>query len=283
MSDAAGAGYLWRFARSAGFREARRRVTLGSHVTDAELTLRLRTNLVAFKRLQAERGQLRHGTWPGVDAFAVAARPRALNLQQAVYANAGALAEALPGLEHFYRELGVPAWRVIAPEGDRTGRLLSRAGYRPEGALPAMGRMLDDVPSLAPPGASLRELVHMGELVALNLAAYGAEWADVLGAWQGPPPPSVHALAADERGRAMACGVALDVGDTAGVYLVATEPAARRRGFGTALMRGLLAAARARGLVASVLQSTDEGFSLYRRLGYRDLGVWTYWVRRRAA
>jgi ribosomal protein S18 acetylase RimI-like enzyme len=254
-------------------------------VNDAELTLRLRTNLVAFKRLQVARGHLAHGTWPGVDAFALAARPRDLNLQQAIYADAGALADALPGLESFYRDLGVPAWRVLAPEGDRAGRVLTQAGYRAEGALPAMGLAFDDLPRVfeLTPGVPLSELEQMDDVAALNVAAYGIEWADVLGAWHGPPPPDMQVLAAHEGGRAIACGVALDVGDTMGVYLVATAPAVRKRGLGTAVMRGLLAAARRRGLAASVLQATDDGFGLYRRLGYRDLGIWTHWVRRRAA
>lgn len=254
-------------------------------MTDAELTFRLRINLVAFKRLQVDRGHLAHGAWPGVDAFALAARPRDLNLQQAMYADAGALAEALPGLESFYRDLGVPAWRVLAPEGDRAGRLLTRAGYRAEGALPAMGLAFDDLPRTLESVSDipLSELPQMDDVAALNVAAYGAEWADVLGAWHGPPPPHTKVLAVHEGGRSIACGVSLDVGDTAGVYLVATARAARKRGLGTAVVRGLLAAARARGLAASVLQSTDDGFGLYRRLGYRDLGVWTHWVRRRAA
>jgi GNAT superfamily N-acetyltransferase len=265
-----------------GFREARRRVTVYSHVTDAELTLRLRANLIAFKRLQVERGRLMHRGWPGVDAFAVAKRPRDLNLQQAVYADVGALADALPGLEQFYRDLGVPAWRVLTPGGDRAGHLLTRAGYRPEGALPAMGLVLDDLRHRAP-GVVLHEPEQMDDVVALNVEAYGAEWADVLGAWHGPPPPRVRALVAGEPGRAVACGLSLDVGDTAGIYLVATQPSARKNGLGTAVMCGLLEAARERGLAASVLQATDEGFGLYRRLGYRDLGIWTHWVRRRAA
>jgi GNAT superfamily N-acetyltransferase len=250
-------------------------------VTDVELTARLRANLVAFKRLQVERGHLAHGAWPGVNAFALASRPRDLNLQQALYDDAALLADALPGVEQFYRAHGVPAWRVLAPDSDRAGRILTRAGYRPEGALPAMGLALGDVRDLAPV-TPLRELDHMNDVVALNVAAYGAEWADVLGAWGGPLPAGVYGLAADGPGGALAAGIALDVGDTAGIYLVATAPAARRRGLGTALMRGLLAAARRRGLAASVLQATDEGFGLYRRLGYRDLGIWTHWVRRRA-
>jgi ribosomal protein S18 acetylase RimI-like enzyme len=252
-------------------------------VTDAELTLRLRTNLVAFKRLQVGQGRFEHRAWPGVDAFAMPTRPRDLNLQQTIYVTTGALAGALPGLDQFYRELGVPAWRVLAPDGDRAGQMLTRAGYRPEGALPAMGLALDDLAG-KPPGLPLRALDRLDEVAAINLAIYGAEWADVLGTWRGPLPPHAHALAAgEEQGGAAACGLALDVGDTAGIYLVATQPAARRRGLGTAIMCGLLEAARGRGLAASVLQATDEGFGLYRRLGYRDLGVWTHWVRRKAA
>jgi len=54
-----------------------------------------------------------------------------------------------------------------------------------------------------------------------------------------------------------------------GVYNVATVPGQQKRGFGEAVMRHALALAREQhGAERSVLQSTTQGFQLYRRMGY---------------
>lgn len=54
----------------------------------------------------------------------------------------------------------------------------------------------------------------------------------------------------------------------AGLYLVATVPGARRRGYAGAVTRHALAEARSSGGALSVLQATPEGHGLYRRLGF---------------
>jgi len=54
-----------------------------------------------------------------------------------------------------------------------------------------------------------------------------------------------------------------------GVYNVATVPTQQKRGFGETVMRHALALAREQhGAQRSVLQSTAQGFELYRRMGY---------------
>ena len=61
-------------------------------------------------------------------------------------------------------------------------------------------------------------------------------------------------------------------GETAGVYNVATIPGHQRRGYGEAVMRHALEAARAEhGVERTVLQSTKAGYSLYQRMGYRTV------------
>ncbi len=248
-------------------------------MTNAELTARLRTSVIAFRHLQVERGQLRHLALPGVDAFCMPALPGELHFQQAYFAHAGALAPALPALEDFFRGQGVRAWRVVVtPEDAEGGRVLGGAGYRPdEKTTDAMGLVLAEVPDV-PPAIPLEAPDTQEDLVALNATAWG-EWSGLMDVWnQGRLP--VHTLVAREAGRALACGFAQDVGDTAGVFMVATAPEARGRGLATEVMRGLLAGARARGMAASVLQSTPQGRGVYQRLGYRELGAWVSWVYR---
>ncbi|MCU1275067.1 MAG: GCN5-related N-acetyltransferase, partial [Bryobacterales bacterium] len=64
-----------------------------------------------------------------------------------------------------------------------------------------------------------------------------------------------------------------------GVYNVATIPSHQRRGFGEAVMRYALDRARERyGIERTILQSTAQGFRLYRRMGYSvvtDVAVYT--------
>lgn len=58
----------------------------------------------------------------------------------------------------------------------------------------------------------------------------------------------------------------------AGIYGVATLASYRGRGLATALMVTALRAAKERGCAWAVLQATDEGSGIYRRLGFRSVG-----------
>jgi len=60
--------------------------------------------------------------------------------------------------------------------------------------------------------------------------------------------------------------------DAIGVYSLATDPSYRRRGYAEALMRAAVEPLRRRtGIERVVLQSTEVGYSLYRRMGFRDV------------
>ncbi|WP_426756359.1 GNAT family N-acetyltransferase [Myxococcus sp. Y35] len=248
-------------------------------MTNAELTARLRTNVIDFKHLQRERGTLRHLGLPGVDAFCVPERPEHLRFHQAYFQDAGALAAALPALEDFFRGLGVPAWRVVVLPGDAEGRrVLEGAGYRPDAVrADAMGLVLEDIPDTRP-DIPLEVSETQDDMVAINKRVW-RPLGNQLDVWLRPPRLQVHTLVAKEAGVPLACGMARDVGDTTGIYMVATVPEARGRGLAAQVMHGLHHQARARGMEAAVLQATPEAKPLYQRLGYRDLGAWESWGR----
>ncbi len=70
-------------------------------------------------------------------------------------------------------------------------------------------------------------------------------------------------------GRAVCCAATLAAADSIGVYSVATLPGEEGKGYGEAVTRYAVATAkRETGLARSILQSTQEGLRLYRRLGY---------------
>ena len=59
-------------------------------------------------------------------------------------------------------------------------------------------------------------------------------------------------------------------GRTGTVLNVYTRPDYRRRGYGRAVMEALLADARAMGLCVVELKATDDGYPLYRSVGFED-------------
>jgi len=255
-------------------------------MTDAELSMRLRANLLDFKALQARSGPLRMWERPGVRAFALTEDPDNVFPQQVHYSSSQALAEVLAPLEAWYRELGVSAWRVLVLPGDTALEAgLHRAGLRPEGAVPAMGFSLTHAPPpRLPPGITLERPDDLHTVLELNGVTYGEQHIRYYTAWRtGPmPSPETHAVVVREAGRALACGMSFEQGDTAGLYLVASHPEARHRGLATLVMQGLHADARARGRAITVLQATALGHGFYQHFGYRDLGGWANWVRRAA-
>jgi hypothetical protein len=81
---------------------------------------------------------------------------------------------------------------------------------------------------------------------------------------------------ADER--AVTTGMAFVDERVTGVYVIATLEAARGRGYGAAVTAQCLAADPAK---PAVLQASDLGQPVYRRLGFVDVARYTLWMRPR--
>jgi len=99
------------------------------------------------------------------------------------------------------------------------------------------------------------------------------------------PPAVAFAVYAQERawkgdyqgyvglveGRPVAIVAVVAAAGVLGIYSLATLPIYRRRGYGEALLRAAAADAGQRtGIEPLVLQSTEAGYELYRRMGFRD-------------
>ncbi len=78
-----------------------------------------------------------------------------------------------------------------------------------------------------------------------------------------------HGYVGYAAGEPVSTAATVIAGGAVGVYNVATVPDRQRGGFGEAIMRQTLDLARERyGIERTVLQSTPQGFELYRRMGY---------------
>ncbi|HKT83684.1 MAG TPA: GNAT family N-acetyltransferase [Solirubrobacterales bacterium] len=86
------------------------------------------------------------------------------------------------------------------------------------------------------------------------------------------PAERAHFYVCRYDGEDAAMLMAFDHDGDCGIYMVGTQPAARRRGLATALSVHALERARERGCTTASLQSTEMAESVYARVGFRDLG-----------
>jgi GNAT superfamily N-acetyltransferase len=87
----------------------------------------------------------------------------------------------------------------------------------------------------------------------------------------------VRLILARSGGRAVAGSVLVATEGVAGVYWVATDRRARRRGYGAAATWGALAAGRELGARAGFLQASPLGLPVYERMGFRTVLQYQIW------
>ncbi len=84
----------------------------------------------------------------------------------------------------------------------------------------------------------------------------------------------IEVAAYDDTGRVVGGGSAAPRGETAELMGIGVPPFARRRGLGSAITRALVRAARDRGVTTLLLSAgSDSAASIYRRVGFRDVGT----------
>ncbi|CAN7275717.1 GNAT family N-acetyltransferase [Pseudoxanthomonas sp. LjRoot143] len=167
--------------------------------------------------------------------------------------------------------------------------VLSARGFQAHGAMPAMAVDIGALaPTSLPPGHTFQRIVADRRF---------REWTDVVASGYELPRDlarmlSPEALGADATDNAAIQFFAILEGDRivatsmmflddglAGLYCVATLADARGRGLGTHVTAEPLRRAQALGYRVGALQSSDAGYTVYRRLGFRDVGAVPLFVR----
>ena len=161
---------------------------------------------------------------------------------------------------------------------DRAASILAQA--RLVQALPMTGMAGDILPMEAPAHPALR-FVRIGDeatiqaFAQLNCVSYGVPVETGLSLVKERTLWHEHAygFVAYEGQRPVSTATAIVNDGCLFLFLVATVPGARRKGYGEAVVRHALQTAHeATGIRRTVLHATEAGYPLYRRLGYHPTG-----------
>lgn len=194
-------------------------------------------------------------------------------------------------------DTGFVWWVAPFDTPDDLGTRLSNAGLTLEGNAPAMAASLDDVPLDEPPPDGL-EIVPVTDAATLAefLTIVEADWLE----WTGgeatpiqrrtldafareiprrfPSEPAPLRWLGRIDGQPVATSRVSLGGGVAGLYAILTLPSHRGRGIGRAMTLAALRAAAALGYRIGVLQSSDLGYGVYGKLGFRELFTYDIYV-----
>lgn len=155
----------------------------------------------------------------------------------------------------------------------------------PEPWMPGMAAHPLRAPGSVPPpdGHDIRRVTELGGVrdhIAAGSAGFEmpVEWFEaVMGpATLADPAAAIYVGYTD--GVPVTAGLGYRTGATIGVYNIATVAAARRRGYGAAMTMRIVDDGAAAGCDVAVLQSSEMGYPVYERLGFRTVVSYRAWI-----
>ena len=191
--------------------------------------------------------------------------------------------EVLGRAEAFFsgRTPGFCVWIAAHADGDLELAALA-AGYAAvsDTGTPRMALAHPLAPAEAPPGVALDEVVDEAgrrAYLAVTVEAYADSFLSPdaaeaqLASVEAVHGPGVRAVVARLEGRPVAGAMVVGGGGVAGIQLVGTVPDARGRGLGELCTRWAANAGFALGAPAVVLEASEAGEPLYRRMGFTEV------------
>jgi ribosomal protein S18 acetylase RimI-like enzyme len=189
-----------------------------------------------------------------------------------------------------FREHEVPAlwWCSAHSRPEDPGPELERHGWRWDEAMPWMAARIDRIrwPD-SPDGLRIERVTdeagHAEFLRAMSdgfsMTATERHAMNALAERVGyaQDAPWVRWVAFQDDRPVASSGLMLG-GGVAGVYNVATEPAARRRGIGAALTAAAIAEGRERGYEVAALGASALGYGMYERMGFAEICKDRVWL-----
>jgi ribosomal protein S18 acetylase RimI-like enzyme len=186
---------------------------------------------------------------------------------------APALSAVLAEIEELGLPCSVQVRRGRTPACEEEAHSL---GLTAEEPIPGMAVRPDELGRPEIPGLEILRVATadgMAQALAVAAAGFGAP-ADLLAPIYDLEVAALDGFAAylgRVDGRDVSTAIGYTVGDTIGVFNVATPPEHRGQGYGAALTAGAAREGIAAGAAVAWLQSSAMGLSVYRRLGFREV------------
>jgi ribosomal protein S18 acetylase RimI-like enzyme len=191
------------------------------------------------------------------------------------------------------RSPGYCVWIAEAADDDLERAALAQGLLRISATgVPRMAIERPLPPPVVPAGVKLAMVVDepgRRDFLAVNVAAYAEDptppdaaeaQVSCLAALYGP---TVRAVVARDDGRPVAAAMVVVLGDAASIQSVGTTPAAQRRGLGEACTAWAVNAGFEMGARAAVLEASEAGEPLYRRMGFVEVSRYRWCFGRPAA
>lgn len=182
----------------------------------------------------------------------------------------------LAAVTSFYREREKP-FTIRFRDSQEAAAACQQAGLVPAGSTPLMNVSTSEV--TGPHGVEVRQVDSDSWDDHLSAIASGFGMPPTLvGGMFGRSlleAPHYAAFNAYLDGEVASTAALIVTPGVAGIYNVATVEAFRNRGLGDATTRAAVVEGGRRGCPTATLQSSEMGFSVYERMGFRTVATWT--------
>ncbi len=191
-------------------------------------------------------------------------------------------------------ENNLPAFWILGTNAtpENLPELLISAGLSHVGDMAGMAIDLNANTSIPiPRGITFREVLNDEDLVTwTDVLARGYElpyevanlFSSLAGCYGLDRSSVIRLFLAELDGVPSACSMLTRFDDVAGIYCVATLPEARNHGLGAVVTSGLLLVAKQCGYRVVVLQASPMGNPVYRRIGFKEFGTMSIYMRQPA-
>ncbi|MDQ6877774.1 MAG: GNAT family N-acetyltransferase [Candidatus Dormibacteraeota bacterium] len=131
-------------------------------------------------------------------------------------------------------------------------------------------------------GLAIRELTPVEAPLHARIAAQGFEVPPEMFLQLMTPQvlatPGLRCYVGEADGQPVSTGLGVTLGSRVGIFNIATLRSHRRRGYGAAVTARAVADGLAGEARWSWLQSSEDGYAVYERLGFRTVEKWPCWI-----
>ena len=178
------------------------------------------------------------------------------------------------------KKLNISASWYITPQSRPVNlqNILKDYGFTYKDNWSAMAIDLENVPESFdfPEGMEIKEVLNLEELkIWTDILVKSFEFPEIIQSYKkyfinaGLESPNSHYYLGFLNGNPVATGVLFEGEGAAGLFYIGTLPEVRRRGIALAMVNYLLNHAKTKGYHISVLQASEMGYPVYKKIGFK--------------